>query len=68
MVFVKKWIRQPESCRVRLPRGLQESRDYIFCADEELEADRSISNLLSLIMVFDLFVFDTIEGRFGKGI
>lgn len=65
---MKTWMRQPESCRVRLPRGLQESRDYIFCADEELEADRSISNLLSLIMVFDFFVFNTIEGRFGKGI
>jgi hypothetical protein len=53
MVFVKKWIRQPESYRVRLPRGLQESRDRILCEDE-VEADRSISNLLSLIMVFDL--------------
>lgn len=28
MVFVKKWMRQPESYRVRLPRGLQ-SRDHV---------------------------------------
>ena len=67
MVFVKKWMRQPESYRVRLPRGLQESRDHVLCEDE-VEADKSISNLLSLIMVFDFFVFNTIEGRFRKGI
>lgn len=37
-------------------RGLQEIRDSIFCGDKEIEADRNINNLPSLILVYDFWI------------